>query len=75
MLRNVWNRLYLSNKLVEDGTLRGCNSKHPGVRSVLKIDGTTIKSESVSISWLDTGNLNCGVVGSSSSAKMYKLVY
>ncbi|KRT82735.1 WD40 domain-containing protein, partial [Oryctes borbonicus] len=34
MLRNVWNRLHLSNKLVEDGTLRGSNSRHPGVRSV-----------------------------------------
>lgn len=67
MLRNVWNRLHLSDKLVEDGTLRGSNSKHPGVRSVLKIDGATVKSESVSISWAETSGVNCA-----GSARMYK---
>lgn len=67
MLTNVWNWLHLSEKLVEEGVIRGTNSKHPGIRSVLKIDGTTNKSEVISIPWSELGNNNCY-----GSARIYK---
>lgn len=67
MLTNVWNWLYLSGKLVEDGPLRGCNSKHPGIRSILKFDGTTNKSETISASWSESNSVN-----SYGSARIYK---
>lgn len=67
MLTNVWNWLHLSEKLVEEGIIRGSSSKHPGVRSVLKIDGNTNKSEVLSIPWSELGNNNC-----SGSARIYK---
>lgn len=65
MLTNVWNWLYLSGKLVEEGSLRGCSSKHPGIRSLLKFDGNTNKSETVSVSLSDNSNTYGG-------ARIYK---
>lgn len=59
MLTNVWNWLHLSGKLVEDGIIRGHNSKHPGVRSVLRIDSSTLKSEVINIPWSELGSNNC----------------
>lgn len=66
-LSNVWNWLHLSGKLVEEGVIRGHNSKHPGVKSVLKIDNNSTKSEVISISWSELGNTNCH-----GSARIYK---
>lgn len=63
MLANVWNWLFLSGKLVEDGFLVGCHSKHPGVQAVLKLDPANNKSDHYSLKWADLGNANChGVV-------------
>lgn len=67
MLANVWNWLHLSSKLVEEGTLRGYNSKHPGVRSVIKVDGSSSKSDALSINWSELGSNNCY-----GAAKIYK---
>lgn len=68
-LSNVWSWLHLSGKLVEDGVIRGQNSKHPGVKSVLKIENNSTKSEVISISWSELGNTNCH-----GSARTYKYV-
>jgi hypothetical protein len=63
MLSNVWNWLFLSGKLVDDGTLTGTQCKHPGVQAVLRIDPSNSKSELYSLLWSDLGNKNCqGVV-------------
>ncbi|KAF5296730.1 hypothetical protein FQR65_LT10166 [Abscondita terminalis] len=67
MVSNCWNWLQISSRLVEEGILRGYNSKHPGVRAVLKMDGTVNKSELISVAWSELGNMNCY-----SSAKIYK---
>ncbi|KAB0794498.1 hypothetical protein PPYR_11337 [Photinus pyralis] len=67
MVSKCWNWLQISSQLVEEGILRGYNSKHPGVRAVLKMDGTINKSELISMAWTDLGNVNCY-----SSAKIYK---
>lgn len=63
MLINVWNWLHLSRKLVEKGDLRGVTTKHPGVKSVLKMDvggtnGCGLKSEVIQTPWLDLGNMH-----------------
>ncbi|XP_044266200.1 GATOR complex protein MIOS-B [Tribolium madens] len=63
MLANVWNWLFLSGKLVEDGVLAGTQCKHPGVQAVLKLDPSNNKSDHYSLLWSDLGNKNCqGVV-------------
>lgn len=67
MLYSVWLWLDLSAKLVKEGSLRGCESKHPGIKTFLKFDGPPIKSEMVSIPWADLGCVNC-----SGSAKHYR---
>lgn len=69
MLSNVWLWLDLSFKLVEDGGLRGCGTKHPGIKAFLKFDGPKIISEVVSVPWAELGCLNCH-----GSAKFYKYV-
>lgn len=43
----------MSKKLTEDGILQGYTTKHIGVRSVLTMDGTNVKSERVEIPWSD----------------------
>ncbi|XP_069700640.1 GATOR2 complex protein MIOS [Periplaneta americana] len=61
-LKNLWYWLYLSRSLVEDGSIRGVERRHPGVRFVLKMDGSQIngsvigKSEMKSEPWADLGN-------------------
>lgn len=67
MLSKVWLWLDLSSRLVEEGSLRGCGTKHPGVKAFLKIDGQPIKSDVVSVPWSELGCLNCH-----GSAKFYK---
>lgn len=67
MLANVWLWLDLSSKLVEEGNLRGCGTKHPGIKSFLRFDTQPIKSEVVSVPWMELGCLNCH-----GSAKYYK---
>lgn len=32
ILKNLWQWLYLSRSLVEDGTIQNPDNKHPGVR-------------------------------------------
>lgn len=62
-LANVWNWLYYSEKLVADGTVKNTNSKHPGVRDVLKLDANATKSEAHSTTWLDLpATNNLGVI-------------
>ncbi|XP_014229294.1 GATOR complex protein MIOS-B [Trichogramma pretiosum] len=68
-LKNVWQWLYLSRSLVEDGTIPSPDNKHPGVRTVLKLDdpitSTFItKSEIVHRPWAD--------IGSNITAKTYR---
>ncbi|XP_046467941.1 GATOR2 complex protein MIOS [Neodiprion pinetum] len=69
-LKNLWQWLYLSRSLVEDGTICSPDNKHPGVRTVLKLDGQPtstngfIKSELVLRLWAD--------IGSNHSAKIYR---
>lgn len=59
MLAKVWQWLELSSKLSSQGSLRGCGSKHPGIKSFLKLDGPPIKSELVSVPWYELGLQNC----------------
>ncbi|KDR16180.1 GATOR complex protein MIOS [Zootermopsis nevadensis] len=55
-LKNLWHWLYLSRSLVEDGSMRGVDSKLPGIRCVLKIDSNeTDGSEMISKPWVDLG--------------------
>ncbi|KAJ8676074.1 hypothetical protein QAD02_011860 [Eretmocerus hayati] len=68
-LKNVWQWLYLSRSLVEDGTIPDADNKHPGVRTVLKLDGQNVnsnftKSELVNRPWVD--------IGSNHMAKTYR---
>lgn len=67
VLANVWNWLYLSGKLVEEGHLGNCQWRHPGVQAVLKIDPAKSKSDSYAISWSDLGSGNC-----SGSVRIFK---
>lgn len=64
MLSDVWQWLYLSRNLVEEGDLRGSNIKHPGVKTILKIENTYnpsigIKSDIIQTPWMELGNKNC----------------
>ncbi|KAG7207947.1 hypothetical protein KM043_009533 [Ampulex compressa] len=58
-LKNLWQWLYLSRSLVEDGTILSPDNKHPGVRTVLKLDGLQnssngfLKSEGIHRPWTD----------------------
>ncbi|XP_014207535.2 GATOR complex protein MIOS-A [Copidosoma floridanum] len=66
-LKNLWQWLYLSRSLVEDGTIATGVLKHPGIRTVLKLDGQTggfVKSEIVHRPWAD--------IGSNHTAKTYR---
>ncbi|XP_043268495.1 GATOR complex protein MIOS-B [Venturia canescens] len=66
-LKNLWQWLYLSRSLVEDGTIPSTDNKHPGVRTVLKLDGQQngfIKADLVQRPWTD--------IGSNYTAKMYR---
>lgn len=57
-LQNIWNWLYKSSKLVEENPLlRSCQTKHPGVQSVLKLEPNVVKSETISVP-MDAGNGN-----------------
>ncbi|KAJ8985000.1 hypothetical protein NQ317_016911 [Molorchus minor] len=60
ILSNVWNWLQISSKLVEEGTIRGTNFRHPGIISIIsKIDPNINKSDTITISWAELGNANC----------------
>ncbi|OXU30787.1 hypothetical protein TSAR_008781 [Trichomalopsis sarcophagae] len=68
-LKNLWQWLYLSRSLVEDGTIPSPDNKHPGVKTVLKLDGQNsnsgfTKSEVVHRPWTD--------IGSNHTAKTYR---
>lgn len=69
-LRNLWQWLYLSRYLVEDGTIPSPDNKHPGVRTVLKLDSQQgsnngfLKSELIHRPWSD--------IGSNHTAKIYR---
>ncbi|XP_031849285.1 GATOR complex protein mio isoform X3 [Nomia melanderi] len=68
-LKNLWQWLYLSRYLVEDGTILSQDNKHPGVRTVLKLDGQQgtngfLKSELMYRPWTD--------IGSNYTAKIYR---
>nr|CAD7592141.1 unnamed protein product [Timema genevievae] len=59
-LKNLWYWLYLSRSLVEEGNMWGVNSRLPGVRSVLKLDGVNmnnssplVKSDMECLPWAD----------------------
>ncbi|XP_071561781.1 GATOR2 complex protein MIOS-B [Temnothorax nylanderi] len=59
-LKNVWQWLYLSRSLVEDGTIQSPDNKHPGVRTVLKLDQQNpvngLKTEVIHRPWTDIGS-------------------
>lgn len=63
MLKSLWDWLYLSRCLVEEGSLKGTGSKHPGVKSILKSDASNQSNNSTCdvIPWTDVGNANCVV--------------
>ncbi|XP_015172042.1 PREDICTED: WD repeat-containing protein mio [Polistes dominula] len=69
-LKNLWQWLYLSRSLVEDGTVISPDNKHPGVRTLLKLDGQQnsnnglLKSELTHRPWAD--------IGSTHTAKIYR---
>ncbi|XP_053983472.1 GATOR complex protein MIOS [Hylaeus volcanicus] len=68
-LKNLWQWLYLSRYLVEDGAISSPDNKHPGVRTVLKLDGQQgsngfLKSELMHRPWSD--------IGSNYTAKIYR---
>ncbi|XP_076393574.1 GATOR complex protein mio isoform X2 [Megachile rotundata] len=69
-LKNLWQWLYLSRYLVEDGTIPSPDNKHPGVRTVLKLDSQQgsnngfLKSELIHRPWSD--------IGSNHTAKIYR---
>ncbi|XP_067210981.1 GATOR2 complex protein MIOS-B isoform X2 [Linepithema humile] len=69
-LKNLWQWLYLSRSLVEDNVIQSPDNKHPGVRTVLKLDGQQnpgngfIKSEIIHRPWTD--------IGSSYTTKIYR---
>ncbi|KAK0099087.1 hypothetical protein PV326_006551 [Microctonus aethiopoides] len=72
-LKNLWQWLYLSRSLVEDGIIPTIDNKHPGVRTVLKLDGqqndsngSLMKSELIYRPWSD--------IGSNNTAKIYRSV-
>lgn len=69
MLSTVWTWLYLSAKLVDDGTIRATSIKHPGVKTIITIDPENNKSETVVQTWAELGNPNC-----QGTAKYYKYV-
>lgn len=56
MLVNVWNWLALSQRLVEEGLIRGQTGKHPGIKDVLKLESASNKSEMLPTTILDMGN-------------------
>ncbi|XP_058794718.1 GATOR complex protein MIOS-B [Phymastichus coffea] len=69
ILKNLWQWLYLSRSLVEDGTIPSPENKHPGVKTVLKIDGQNsngsfTKSETMHRHWSD--------ISSNHTAKTYR---
>lgn len=68
MLVNVWKWIHLSGKLVEERLISDTDSKHPGVLSVIRTDGETNKSETVTTSWSSLGYPNC-----QGFAKFYRL--
>ncbi|XP_066586197.1 GATOR2 complex protein MIOS [Prorops nasuta] len=69
-LKNLWQWLSLSHSLVDDGTILTTDNKHPGVRTILKLDGQSnsnngfLKSEIVHRPWSD--------IGSNHTAKVYR---
>ncbi|KAH0544233.1 GATOR complex protein MIOS-B [Cotesia glomerata] len=69
-LKNLWQWLYLSKSLVEDGIIPSIYNYHPGVRTVLRLDGQNggnglfMKSELINRPWVD--------IGSNHTAKIYR---
>ncbi|KAL0278558.1 UNVERIFIED_CONTAM: hypothetical protein PYX00_000352 [Menopon gallinae] len=52
-LKNLWCWLYSSRTLVENGTIKSLTNYHPGVISVLQLDGLKSRSECSNIIWPD----------------------
>lgn len=72
MLLDVWQWLHLSRTLVEEGDVKVIGTKHPGVKSILKIENIynpnlALKSDIIQMPWMEVGNKNC--VG---SAQVYR---
>ncbi|XP_034949422.1 GATOR complex protein MIOS [Chelonus insularis] len=69
-LKNLWQWLCLSRSLVEDGIIPSIHNYHPGVRTVLRLDGQNggnglfMKSELIHKPWSD--------IGSNHTAKIYR---
>lgn len=70
-LKNLWQWLCCSRSLVEDEVIPSIDNKHPGVRTVLKLDGLKnggnggfMKSELIHRPWTD--------IGSNHTAKIYR---
>lgn len=55
-LRNLWHWLYASRSLVEDETIKSPNHYHPGVVSILGLDGSKPRSEWLNVPWSDLNN-------------------
>ncbi|KAJ9588221.1 hypothetical protein L9F63_018385 [Diploptera punctata] len=69
-LKNLWFWLNVSRSLVDDGNMRGIECPLPGVRYLLKMDGSetngfAVKSDMISRPWTDLGN-------SANSARIYR---
>lgn len=64
MLLDVWQWLHLSRCLVDEGDVKLTGVKHPGIKSILKMDtpynaNVSLKSEAIQTPWLELGNKNC----------------
>lgn len=64
MLLDVWQWLHLSRSLVDEGDVKISGIKHPGIKTILKIEnmhnsGTGLKSETIQTPWMELGNKNC----------------
>lgn len=55
-LKNLWYWLYSSRCLVEDGIIKSVSNYHPGVISVLALDGIKSRSEWSNVPWADLNN-------------------
>lgn len=63
MLMDIWQWLHLSRTLVDETTFRMTGTRHPGVKSILKMENIynsniSMKSEVIQTPWMDLGNKN-----------------
>lgn len=72
MLLDIWQWLNLSRSVADESTIRATGTRHPGVKSILKIENVynpniAMKSEIAQTLWTELGNKNCY-----GSARVYK---